>query len=121
MKPMKVVGLAVMAITMATAEESHPNAVDSKLQTAEESANSNLQVNVYDGPTECKPSEVVKMGATVGMHYIGSIDSSSTTGEPGLQFDSSRERGVVLERVIGIGQLIQGWDEGLVATCPRER
>ena len=43
-------------------------------------------------------------------------DESSETGEHGKQFDTSRGRGV-LERTIGVGELISGWDEGLIGLC----
>lgn len=75
-----------------------------------------LQVTQYDGPTTCDEADTVKAGKQLGMHYTGTIDKSSKTGEPGKQFDSSRGRGV-FETKIGVGQVIKGWDEGLVGLC----
>lgn len=57
------------------------------------------------------------MGDSLGMHYTGTIDASSKTGTPGKKFDSSRDRGQVFETKIGVGQVIQGWDKGLIGLC----
>lgn len=76
-----------------------------------------LKVEQYEGPTECEEADVVKVGDLLRMHYTGTIDKYSTTGVPGTKFDSSRDRDVVLERTIGVGELIQGWDQGLLGLC----
>lgn len=52
-------------------------------------------------------TEVVP-GSTVSTHYVGVAFS---TGE---EFDSSWGRGNPLEFRAGIGQVIQGWDQGLI-------
>ena len=46
-------------------------------------------------------------GATVSVHYVGVAHS---TGE---EFDASYNRGTPLQFRIGVGQVIQGWDEGV--------
>jgi FKBP-type peptidyl-prolyl cis-trans isomerase len=51
------------------------------------------------------------------MHYTGTIDESSETGEKGSKFDSSRDRGSTFDFQIGVGQVIKGWDEGIVGLC----
>ena len=50
--------------------------------------------------------EAVK-GALIRVHYVG-------TFENGVKFDSSIDRGRVLEFVLGTGRVIQGWDQGLI-------
>lgn len=45
-------------------------------------------------------------GQTVLVHYHGTLTDGKT-------FDSSFERGSPFETVIGKGQVIQGWDEGI--------
>jgi len=79
-------------------------------------AEGQLKINVYEGPTECDEVDKVKVGDRLGMHYTGTIDASSQTGEPGTQFASSRDSGV-LEVTIGYGDLIEGWDAGLIGIC----
>ena len=58
-------------------------------------AASELKVTQYEGPTECEEADKVKVGDQLGMHYTGTIDQTSATGEKGKQFDSSRDRGQV--------------------------
>ena len=47
-------------------------------------------------------------GKTVSTHYVGVAWS---TGE---EFDASWNRGAPLDFTVGIGQVIQGWDQGLL-------
>ena len=49
-----------------------------------------------------------KAGDTLTMHYVGTLKDG------GQKFDSSRDRGKPFQFVIGIGQVIQGWDEGVM-------
>jgi len=46
-------------------------------------------------------------GQRLSMHYVGTLDNGSV-------FDSSRTRGVPFEFVLGAGQVIPGWDQGIV-------
>ncbi|MFV0462895.1 MAG: FKBP-type peptidyl-prolyl cis-trans isomerase [Nostocoides sp.] len=50
----------------------------------------------------------VAPGNTVSAHYVGVAHS---TGE---EFDASWNRGAPLDFRVGIGMVIQGWDQGLV-------
>jgi hypothetical protein len=47
-------------------------------------------------------------GDMLSMHYTGTLASD------GSQFDSSVSRGKPFQFVIGIGQVIRGWDEGVM-------
>ncbi|MBT3320656.1 MAG: FKBP-type peptidyl-prolyl cis-trans isomerase [Anaerolineae bacterium] len=45
-------------------------------------------------------------GKTVSVHYEGKLPD-------GKVFDSSFQRGTPIEFQLGVGQVIQGWDEGI--------
>ncbi|HEY9370687.1 FKBP-type peptidyl-prolyl cis-trans isomerase [Streptomyces sp.] len=51
--------------------------------------------------------EVAAAGDAVQVHYVG---VSFSTGE---EFDASWNRGSALEFLLGAGQVIQGWDQGV--------
>ncbi|CDK27005.1 unnamed protein product [Kuraishia capsulata CBS 1993] len=48
------------------------------------------------------------------MHYEGRLDD-------GTVFDSSYTRGDPLQFTLGVGQVIQGWDQGLTNMCIGEK
>ena len=55
-----------------------------------------------------------KHGDYVLMNYKGTLQKD------GSQFDSSYDRGSPFRFKLGTGQVIQGWDEGLLDMCPGE-
>ena len=69
-------------------------------------------------PEKCE--EKSKSGANLSMHYTGTIAESSATGTKGKVFDSSVGRGP-FDFVLGAGQVIKGWDEGLLDMCVGEK
>ncbi len=50
-------------------------------------------------------------GVTCQMHYTGWLWANDAKGK---KFDSSLDRGDPFEFVLGTGQVIKGWDEGVV-------
>lgn len=57
--------------------------------------------------SEVGTGEEVKKGDTILIHYTGTLSD-------GTKFDSSYDRGEPFETQIGVGAVIQGWDEGVV-------
>mmetsp|Transcript_22237 Transcript_22237/g.56637 ORF Transcript_22237/g.56637 Transcript_22237/m.56637 type:complete len:123 (+) Transcript_22237:56-424(+) len=56
-----------------------------------------------------------KKGDELTMHYVGTLVSN------GDKFDSSRDKGRPFKFKIGIGQVIRGWDEGVILMSLGER
>jgi FKBP-type peptidyl-prolyl cis-trans isomerase len=50
--------------------------------------------------------EAAESGDVVTAHYVGKLTN-------GQVFDSSRDRGTPISFMLGTGQVIKGWDEGL--------
>jgi len=51
--------------------------------------------------------EIPSPGKTVRVHYTGRLEN-------GTKFDSSVDRGQPFDFTIGVGQVIKGWDEGVM-------
>ena len=50
----------------------------------------------------------------MSMHYTGYLEAN------GKKFDSSRDRDKPFDFTLGVGQVIQGWDEGVAGMCVGE-
>lgn len=53
-----------------------------------------------------------KPGQQVTVHYTGWLYDPAAPDNKGRKFDSSKDRGKPFVFTLGIGQVIQGWDEG---------
>jgi peptidylprolyl isomerase len=59
------------------------------------------------GTSEQKPAQ----GQLVTVHYTGWLEEN---GAQGRKFDSSVDRNQPFQFMVGIGQVIKGWDEGVM-------
>ncbi len=72
---------------------------------------SGLQIE-YTTPVSCsRPS---KSGDSISVNYRGTLQDT------GVVFDESYKRGVPFNFKLGAGQVIAGWDQGLMDMCPGE-
>ncbi|CAM8888314.1 unnamed protein product [Rhodiola kirilowii] len=71
-----------------------------------------LQIGVKYKPESCEIR--AHKGDRVKVHYRGQLTD-------GTVFDSSYERGDPFEFVLGSGQVIKGWDQGILGMCLNEK
>lgn len=63
-------------------------------------------------PVSC--SRPTRSGDKIAVHYKGRLQSN------GKEFDQSYKRGKPFQFTLGAGQVIQGWEQGLLHMCPGE-
>lgn len=63
----------------------------------------------------------VKSGNQVQVHYTGWLYDAAAPNHKGRKFDSSVDRGEPFVFMLGAGQVIRGWDEGVVGMKPGGR
>ena len=57
---------------------------------------------------------MAEAGTTVSVHYTGWLFDAAADGNKGGKFDSSRDRGQPFQFALGHGQVIAGWDQGVL-------
>eukprot|EP01133_Synstelium_polycarpum_P015065 gene15065-17831_t len=72
-----------------------------------------LQIGVKFRPEVCTQKSAA--GDTLQMHYTGTLLAD------GSKFDSSVDRGQPFTFTLGKGQVIKGWDQGLLGMCVGEK
>jgi len=78
-------------------------------------------VTALDKPLDIQVTKAVECsrkaekGDKVNVHYRGTLESD------GSEFDASYNRGQPLSFHVGKGQVIKGWDEGILGMCPGEK
>ncbi|KAK4492182.1 hypothetical protein RD792_002980 [Penstemon davidsonii] len=71
-----------------------------------------LQIGVKHKPKTCEVQ--AHKGDSIKVHYRGKLTD-------GTVFDSSFERGDPIEFQLGSGQVIKGWDQGILGMCLGEK
>lgn len=80
-----------------------------KNKNTETRTKSGLRYVVLKEPAAHAKSPAV--GKRIKVHYTGWLDDK---GQNGKKFDSSVDRGQPFQFIVGIGQVISGWDEALL-------
>lgn len=96
------------------------------LLTATTVQSAELSVKVNEGPSadggSCPSSEdTITEGDYAKIHYTVFIDESSEVGEPGKQYESTLTDDIPIGVTFGHGEVIPGWDEGLVGLCKGDK
>uniref|UniRef100_A0A7G3AI22 peptidylprolyl isomerase n=1 Tax=Lutzomyia longipalpis TaxID=7200 RepID=A0A7G3AI22_LUTLO len=94
----KILILAVLLTFLAVVEET--------------CAEGKLKIGIKKRVENCV--QKTKKGDLVHMHYTGTL-------EDGTVFDSSVDRGQYFTFTLGAGQVIKGWDQGLLGMCEGEK
>ncbi|EYB84631.1 hypothetical protein Y032_0313g2198 [Ancylostoma ceylanicum] len=71
-----------------------------------------LQIGIKKRVESCEMKS--RKGDVLHMHYTGTLLD-------GTEFDSSRTRNQEFTFTLGMGQVIKGWDQGLLNMCVGER
>lgn len=84
----------------------------STVNTGGEVAGSDLNKN--NSTKKMDTEKKSKAGDTLTVNYVGTLEN-------GTKFDSSIDRGTPFQFIVGIGQVIRGWDEGMVGMSIGEK
>lgn len=117
-----------------TAEAAKP--ADAAAQPTADAASATTQTNPTAAATEAAPAPAAEgssnitslqstdvkagtgaeavAGKAVSVHYTGWLYDEKAADKHGAQFDSSHDRDEPFEFTLGGGQVIQGWDQGVV-------
>lgn len=95
-------GLSVLAYLLFSSELMNIFSSDSLA-----SNNNQMQTGVSAQDIVVGPGALAETGNIVTAHYVGELLN-------GRVFDSSRDRNTPIQFRLGVGQVIRGWDEGLV-------
>ena len=98
----------------------------SNLVAAAEAEEGSLIINVYEGPSanggKCpSEQETVTKGDYIRIHFTVSIADTSKTGVPGHVYETTLTDGNAIGVTIGEGEVIPGWDQGMMGLCKGDK
>lgn len=107
-----LIGVAVLIVAgiiyaaVSGKQESMSNSEDQNTKvTPSSSASPSAELKIED--LKVGTGSAVKSGDTIKIHYLGTLEN-------GIKFDSSYDRNEPFQTQIGVGQVIKGWDEGVI-------
>ena len=95
-----VIAIVIFALT------AQPSVAPESQNTYSENTMNNDQESLDITTLREGTGEAAVAGDTVSVHYVGTL-------EDGTQFDSSRKSGRPFSFLLGSGEVIQGWDQGV--------
>ena len=106
--------------------DTSPFRTSSTLLAAAEAEEGSLIVNVYEGPsanggTCSSEEETVAKGDYIRIHFTVSIADTSKTGVPGHVYETTLTDGNAIGVTIGEGEVIPGWDQGMMGLCKGDK
>ncbi|KAG9654474.1 hypothetical protein KCU61_g999, partial [Aureobasidium melanogenum] len=104
--PLLIASGALLSVPAVLAADDHLNGPTTKVTT------DGLEI-VTANPKTCK--RPTRSGDEISVHYRGKLLSDGT------KFDESYSGGVPLSFKLGAGEVIKGWDEGLLGMCIGEQ
>jgi FKBP-type peptidyl-prolyl cis-trans isomerase FkpA len=98
--------LAVALIALSACSREQPSGAQTTAAAAPVTELQRIELHVA-------PGEGISQGQQAAVHYTGWLYDPSARDNKGKKFDSSRDRGQPFRFVLGNGQVIKGWDEGV--------
>ena len=94
------------------------DAIEADLGGYPEDAHVVLHVTHTFVPEQCNAT--VGRGSTVGVYYTCSIADDSEAGQPGTLIANNSADPEPLYVLVGVGEIVRGWELGLIGLCEGE-
>ena len=85
-------------------------AIDITLEETLKEENKMTEFTIID--SQLGEGREAEKGLTITVHYSGWIYDENEDDKKGNKFDSSKDRNEPFTFVLGVGQVIKGWDDG---------